>query len=96
LGRRLRSGGVRGFDLTFSAPKSVSVLAAICGGVVERAVIAAHDEAVRAVIEAIEERATTRSGANGIYRSDVTGVAALLVRHRTSRTLDPSCIRMLC
>src|SRR5579884_973546 len=50
LGRRLRADGVRGFDLTFSAPKSVSVLSALCGGQVEREVVAAHDEAVRAVM----------------------------------------------
>ena len=89
LGQRLRPDGVRGFDLTFSAPKSVSVLSAVAGGEIERAVIAAHDAAVRAVLGLIEERATTRTGRNGVYRIDVTGLAALLVRHRTSRTLDP-------
>ena len=89
LGQRLRPDGVRGFDLTFSAPKSVSVLSAICGGEVERTVVDAHDRAVAAVMRAIEERATTRSGRNGVYRLDVAGLAALLVRHRTSRTLDP-------
>jgi conjugative relaxase-like TrwC/TraI family protein len=89
LGRRLRPDGVRGFDLTFSAPKSVSVLSAVCGGEVERAVIDSHDAAVRAVMRVIEERATTRSGTNGVYRVEVAGVAVLLVRHRTSRALDP-------
>jgi conjugative relaxase-like TrwC/TraI family protein len=89
LGQRLRADGVRGFDLTFSAPKSVSVLSALCGGEVEQQVVAAHDEAVRAVMVAIEERATTRAGHNGIYRVDVTGLSALLVRHRTSRALEP-------
>ncbi len=89
LGQGLRADGVRGFDLTFSAPKSVSVLSAICGGEVEREVVAAHDEAVRAVMRAIEERATTRAGHNGIYRVDVAGVSVLLVRHRTSRSLEP-------
>ena len=89
LGRRLRADGVRGFDLTFSAPKSVSVLSGICGGEVERAVVAGHDAAVRAVMASIEQHATTRAGTNGIYRLDVTGLSVLLVRHRTSRTLDP-------
>src|SRR5512140_559914 len=55
LGRRLRSDGVRGFDLTFSAPKSVSVLAAMCGGGVERVVVDGHDAAVAAVMRVIEE-----------------------------------------
>ncbi len=89
LGRRLRLDGVRGFDLTFSAPKSVSVLSAVCGGEVERAVLAAHDAAVVAVMRVVEERASTRAGVNGIYRVDAAGVAVLLVRHRTSRALDP-------
>ncbi len=89
LGRRQRRDGVRGFDLTFSAPKSVSVLSAVCGEEVERAMVEAHDAALAAVMGAIEERATTRSGTDGVYRVDVTGLAALLVRHRTSRALDP-------
>jgi conjugative relaxase-like TrwC/TraI family protein len=89
LGRRLRSDGVRGFDLTFSAPKSVSVLSAVCGGEIERAIVQGHDAAVRAVMQVVEERATTRCGRNGVYRVDVAGMAALLVRHRTSRALDP-------
>lgn len=89
LGRRLRSDGVRGFDLTFSAPKSVSILAAVCGGGVERVVVEAHDRAIEAVMGAVQERATTRSGTNGVYRVDVAGLSALLVRHRTSRALDP-------
>jgi len=89
LGRRLRLDGVRGFDLTFSAPKSVSVLSAVCGGDAERAVLDAHDAAVLAVMRVVEERASTRAGVNGIYRVDAAGVAVLLVRHRTSRALDP-------
>jgi len=89
LGRRLRLDGVRGFDLTFSAPKSVSVLSAVCGGDAERAVLAAHDAAVLAVMRVVEERASTRAGVNGIVRLDAAGVAVLLVRHRTSRALDP-------
>ena len=89
LGRRLRPDGVRGFDLTFSAPKSVSVLSAVCGGEVERAVLDAHDAAVVAVLRVVEERATTRAGTNGVWRVDVAGLAVLLVRHRTSRALDP-------
>jgi len=89
LGRRLRLDGVRGFDLTFSAPKSVSVLSAVCGGDAERAVLDAHDAAVLAVMRVVEERASTRAGINGIYRVDAAGVVVLLVRHRTSRALDP-------
>jgi conjugative relaxase-like TrwC/TraI family protein len=89
LGQRLRTDGVRGFDLTFSAPKSVSVLSAICGGEIEREIVESHARAVVAVLEAIEQRATTRAGHNGIFRLDVTGLSVLLARHRTSRALEP-------
>lgn len=89
LGRRVRVDGVRGFDLTFSAPKNVSVLSAVCGGEVERAAVAAHDPAVGAVLRVVEKRASTRAGSNGVLRVDVAGVAVLLVRHRTSRAPDP-------
>ena len=89
LGQKPRPDGVRAYDLTFSAPKGVSVLAGIVGGDTEREVIASHDAAVKAALGVLEERATTRSGKNGIHRVDAGGLTSLLVRHRTSRSLDP-------
>jgi conjugative relaxase-like TrwC/TraI family protein len=89
LGQRPRRDGVRAYDLTFSAPKGVSVLAGIVGGETEREVIAAHDAAVKAAVGVLEERATTRAGKNGIHRLDAGGLTTLLVMHRTSRSLDP-------
>ena len=89
LGQAPREDSIRAYDLTFSAPKSVSVLATLIGGEVERQLVAAHDNAVKAVIDAIEERTTTRAGKNGVSRLDTRGLSALLVRHRTSRLLDP-------
>jgi conjugative relaxase-like TrwC/TraI family protein len=89
LGQRPRPDGVRAFDLTFSAPKTVSVLLGLLGGQAERAGLAAHDAAVRAALGVLEERATTRAGKNGVERLDTAGLTVLLVRHRTSRALDP-------
>jgi len=89
LGQRPRPDGVRAYDLTFSAPKSVSVLAGLVGGDTEREVIGAHDAAVTAALGVLEERATTRGGKNGVNRLDAGGLTGLLVRHRTSRERDP-------
>jgi conjugative relaxase-like TrwC/TraI family protein len=89
LGQRPRPDGVRAYDLTFSAPKGVSILAGIVGGETERQVVASHDAAVTAALGVLEERATTRAGKNGIHRLDAGGLTSLLVRHRTSRSLDP-------
>jgi conjugative relaxase-like TrwC/TraI family protein len=89
LGQRPRPDGVRAYDLTFSAPKSVSVLASLLGSDGERFVVRAHDEAVRAALGMLQGRATTRAGKNGTRRLEADGLTTLLVRHRTSRTLDP-------
>ena len=89
LGRAPRSDGVRAYDLTFSAPKTVSVLAAFTGGRSEQVLLEAHDNAVKAALRMLEERATTRAGKNGVIRLETGGLTVLLVRHRTSRSLDP-------
>jgi conjugative relaxase-like TrwC/TraI family protein len=89
LGQRPRPDGVRAFDLTFSAPKTASVLLGLLGGDAERAGLAAHDAAVKAALSVLEERATTRGGKDGVQRLDASGFTVLLVRHRTSRALDP-------
>jgi conjugative relaxase-like TrwC/TraI family protein len=89
LGRPPRADGVRAYDLTFSAPKTVSVLAAFLGGRSEQVLLEAHDNAVKAALAMLEERATTRAGTNGVIRLETGGLTVLLVRHRTSRALDP-------
>jgi conjugative relaxase-like TrwC/TraI family protein len=89
LGQAPKPRSIRAFDLTFSAPKSVSVLATLLGGRVERDFVAAHDNAVSAVLKLVEERSTTRAGRNGVIRLETTGLSVLAVRHRTSRLLDP-------
>ena len=93
LGRRGKDGEILhrpGRDLTFSAPKSVS-LAALVGG--DRRIVEAHDRAVAATLAWVEKNAAqTRmkdpdSGA--MARVDNQKIVAALFRHDTSRNLDP-------
>lgn len=50
---------VRGYDFTFSAPKSVSVMAMLGG---DKRLIEAHNRAVETAIKQIEAMASTRAG----------------------------------
>ena len=93
LGRRGRDGKILhrpGRDLTFSAPKSVS-LAALVGG--DARIVDAHDGAVKAVLGWVEKNA-----AETRMKDPVTGqmiragdqkIVAATFRHDTSRNLDP-------
>jgi conjugative relaxase-like TrwC/TraI family protein len=91
LGRAFGDRSARGFDATFSAPKSVSVLWALTPDPWIRAeVVAAHDAAVEAALGWFETHgAVTRRGTDGIHQVDTRGVSAALFRHHTSRTVDP-------
>ncbi len=76
-----------GIDLTFSAPKSVS-LQALLGG--DSRILEAHDRAVAKAIEAAEERAQTRKKVNGESRvEDTRNLIVAKFRHETSRERDP-------
>jgi len=77
-----------GIDVTFSAPKSVSVIAEISGS---REVREAHEGAVKAALGYIErELSNTRQMGNGELRKVQTGnITAGMFRHNTSRDLDP-------
>ena len=90
---RLRDGQdpkVAALDLTFSAPKSVSVLFAIAGEEVAGELVAAHKAAVRAAVEWIEDTAVqVRRGPQGHIRLPGEGLIAAAYRHRMSRALDP-------
>ncbi len=80
----------RGYDVTCSAPKSVSVLYAIGGDAVRAQVIEAHDAAVRALVDWIERHAHTRYRVNGEVRVfDAGGIVAGAFRQHSSRALDP-------
>jgi conjugative relaxase-like TrwC/TraI family protein len=87
LGRPHR---VPGFDLTFRAPKSVSVLFGLGDPDTARAVRTAHDEAVRAALGFAERHAVwSRRGHGGIKQMRGEGLIAAAFRHRTSRNGDP-------
>ncbi|MFN2556078.1 MAG: MobF family relaxase, partial [Nitriliruptorales bacterium] len=81
---------VPGFDLTFRAPKSVSLLWGLSDRQVAGEVAAAHDAAVDAAIGYLERAAGfTRRGAGGTERVPTTGFVGAAFRHRTSRANDP-------
>jgi conjugative relaxase-like TrwC/TraI family protein len=81
---------VAAFDLTFSAPKSVSVLFAIADEDVSAALLEAHERAVEAAFAYVEREACfTRRGHNGERRIRGDGFVAAAYRHRLSRAGDP-------
>ena len=93
-GERLkRVGGrskVAAFDLTFSAPKSVSVLFAIGEQALAGALVAAHESAVEAAVGYLEREACrVRRGRGGVRREVGEGFVAAAYRHRMSRAEDP-------
>lgn len=90
LGRRFGEGSVRGYDATFSAPKSVSVLWGLGDELVQAHVAEAHDRAVESVLGWVEDHAHTRLRQNGhIMHVDAGGLMVGLFRQHTSRRLDP-------
>jgi conjugative relaxase-like TrwC/TraI family protein len=81
---------VAALDLTFSAPKSVSVLFAVADEDVAGELVAAHEAAVRAAVGWLEDTAVqVRRGAEGRVRQPGEGLIAAGYRHRMSRALDP-------
>ena len=83
-------GSVAGFDVTFSAPKSVSVLFGIGDPTTQSTI---HDAHARAVTQAFAyfERSTAfaRRGAGGVETVRGEGLVAAAFVHRTSRSGDP-------
>jgi conjugative relaxase-like TrwC/TraI family protein len=105
-GEQLRSmkGNVQvfGFDLTFSAPKSVSVLFGVADRRVQERLIAAHEWAVQEALKYMEretarvvrghkaskeERARGLSDSLSTHKAD--GFVGARYRHRTTRSQDP-------
>lgn len=86
-GTRKDSKSRLGIDLTFSAPKSVS-LQALVGG--DAQIIKAHDRAVARALEIAEERAQARKKIDGRSQVETTGnLVVAKFRHETSREQDP-------
>lgn len=78
-----------GWDMTFSAPKSVSVAALVNR---DERLVAAHDRATRAALAYIERTtlATRQRSVDGQYAFRTTGnMAAAVFRHASSRNHDP-------
>ncbi len=79
-----------GWDLTFSAPKSVSLEALVVG---DRRVIRAHDEAVRATLDWVEVELLETRGWDPATRRrprvKADGMVVAGFRHLTSRDQDP-------
>ena len=77
-----------GWDMTFSAPKSVSIMAEVAG---DRRLVAAHDKAVKTALAYVERHgAATRIRTGGEIRTVETGkLAVATFRHNTSREQDP-------
>jgi conjugative relaxase-like TrwC/TraI family protein len=82
---------VAGFDLVFTAPKSVSVLWGLGDNATRIAVEQAHEKAIADTLRWIEQHALmTRTGVNGIAQEDIVGgLVATRFRHYDSRLGDP-------
>ena len=91
LRRLARDHPVHGVDMTFSAPKSASLVYFLGGEQAQAAVRQAHDEAVAAGLGYMEREAcVVRDGQGGSKGRQVAqGFVGGVFRHRTSRALDP-------
>ncbi|WP_235509276.1 MobF family relaxase [Terrabacter sp. Soil810] len=91
LGRpRKAPQAVAGFDLTFSAPKSVSVAWALADDPARSRIYAAHRRALEAVVAHGESQVfATRMGKGGIVQEDIRGILATAFDHWDSRAGDP-------
>lgn len=80
-----------GWDLTWSAPKSVSVLYGLTDDNTSREVVAAHDAAVGEAMKYLDRWAVvSRRRIDGeVTPVEGRGMIAATFRHRTSRNMDP-------
>jgi conjugative relaxase-like TrwC/TraI family protein len=86
----VRAGHRAGFDLTFSAPKSVSV-AALVGG--DERLIDAHSAAIGVVMDYVEDHyalTRRRDGRGGIEQVNIGNLVYARTTHATSRAGDPN------
>ncbi len=81
---------VAGFDLTFSAPKSVSVAWGLADPETQAKIYDAHQRALAYVIGYAEDNVfSSRSGRHSVVEEDVRGVVAAAFDHWDSRAGDP-------
>lgn len=93
-GRAFGNRGVHGFDLTFAAPKSVSLLRALrADDVVQKAIAAAHSTAIAEAMEYLAAHAGYTRVHNSVTGEKdlvkLPGLVAVAYQHETSRCGDP-------
>ena len=90
LGAPPRRARVLAYDLTFRAPKSVSLLYGLGEATVCGQVRAAHEQAVAAAVGYLERHAAVVARGHARQRQEpARGVVAAAFQHRTSRAGDP-------
>jgi conjugative relaxase-like TrwC/TraI family protein len=92
-GRAFTTGSVHGFDLTFAAPKSVSLLRALTDDIGEKTMLGAHQKGIDAAMTYLHQHAGyTRmhnplTGKKDLLR--LPGLVGIAYQHETSRCGDP-------
>ena len=92
-GRQFTDNSVHGFDLTFAAPKSVSLIRALTDDVAEKVLATAHTRAVSAAMAYLQQHAgytrvyNRATGNRDLQR--LPGLVAIAYQHETSRCGDP-------
>ena len=89
-GGRGRKPSNAGFDLTFTAPKSVSVLLGVGDERIREAILAAQDRATRAGLDYLERHECfARRGTDGVNVIPAEGFVGAAFVHEMSRSGDP-------
>ncbi|MDP7707596.1 MobF family relaxase [Mycobacterium sp. TY815] len=92
-GRAHGKSGVHGFDLTFCAPKSVSLVRVFGDEVIDKAVSAAHQTAIGEALEYLAAHAGYTRVHNPVTGEKdlvkLPGLVAAAYQHETSRAGDP-------
>ncbi len=79
-----------GWDCTFSAPKSVSVIWAVSDRDTQIAIQRVHAGAVKAAVDYLERDAiSARRGKGGVEQERTSGIVAAAYEHSTNRNADP-------
>jgi len=87
IAKQVENGERLGLNITYSAPKSVSIVYSLLG---DERIKEAHEKAVRVANEWLEKHlAQTRQGHAGKERVEAAGVAIANYTHETSRAHDP-------
>ncbi|WP_071288305.1 MobF family relaxase [Mycolicibacterium llatzerense] len=92
-GRVFTKESVHGFDLTFAAPKSVSLVRGLTSDLNEKVIAEAHKRAITAALDYLRQHAgytrvhNPRTGKKDLQR--LPGLVAIAYQHETSRCGDP-------